>query len=68
MFSVLCRKPQEKLKKMSGFTKAYLQGSDNFRTCAVADHDKSKMHVQAVNEGKYIESTKRGEQYRPALV
>ena len=68
MFCVVCRKHQEKLEKMSGFTEAFIQESDNFKKSALSDHDKSKMHVQAVNEGKFIESTKRGEQYRPAPV
>ena len=66
MFCVVCKKHQEKLKKMSGFTKEYLQRSDNFKTSALSDHDKSKMHMQAVNIDKYIKITKCGEQYRPA--
>ena len=61
MFCVVCRKHQEKLKKMYGFTETFIQGSDNFKTFAPSDHDESKMHVRAVNEGKYIESTERGE-------
>ena len=67
MFCVVCRKHQEKLKTMSGFTKAFMQGRDNFKTSALSDHDKSKINVEAVNEGKYIEKKKRGEQYCPAL-
>ena len=34
----------------SGFTEAFIQGSDNFKTSALSDHHKSKMHMQAVNE------------------
>ena len=61
MFCELCRKHREKLKNMSGFTEAFMQGSDQFKTSALSDHDKSKIHMQAVNEGEYIENTKRGE-------
>ena len=50
MFCVVCRKQQEKLKKMYGFTETFIQGSDNFKTFAPSDHDESKMHVRAVNE------------------
>ena len=66
LFCVLCRKREEKLKKMFGFTEKFIQGSDKFEISAVSDHDKSKMHVQAVIEGKYIASTKRGDQLHPA--
>ena len=66
MFCVVCKKHQKKLKKMPGFTEAFIQGSGNFKASALSDHDESKMHVQAVNEGKFIESTKRGEQHRLA--
>ena len=62
MFSVVCRKDQEKLKKMSGFTEALIQGSDNLKTFALSDHDKSKMCRQTVNQGKYIKSRKHGNQ------
>ena len=54
MFCVVFRKHQEKLKKILGFTKAFIQGSDNFKTSGLSDHDKSRMQVQAINEGKYI--------------
>ena len=54
------RKHQEKLKRMPGFTEA-LKGSDNFKTFDLSNHDKSKMHVQAINEDKYIRSTKHGQ-------
>ena len=54
MFCVVCRKHQEKLKKMLGFTLAFIQGSDNFKASGLSDHDKSKMQVQTINEGKYI--------------
>ena len=62
--------PQEtpkKMKKMLGFTEAFLPGSDNFKTSGLSDHDKSKMQVQAINKGKYIKRTKRGENYYPTL-
>ena len=64
MFGVVCKKHQEKLKKMSGFTEAFIQESDNFNTSALLDHSKSKMHAQAINESKYVQSTKHEEQYR----
>lgn len=51
---------------MFGFTEKFIQGSDKFEIFAVSDHDKSNMHVQAVIEGKYIASTKRGDQLHPA--
>ena len=54
MFCVVFRKHQEKLKKILGFTMAFIQGSDNFKTSGLSDHDKSRMQVQAINEGKYI--------------
>ena len=63
---VLCclQETPRKTEKMSGFTEAFIQGSDNFKTFALSYRDKSKMHVQAINEGNCIESTKRAEQYR----
>ena len=44
-----------------------LQGSNNFKTSGLSDYDKNKVQVQAINEGKYIKSTKRGEHYHPTL-
>ena len=40
MFRVVCRKHQERLKKMIGFTETFIQGSDNFKTSRLSDHDK----------------------------
>ena len=39
MFYVFCRKHQEKLKKI-GFAEAFIQGSDNFKTFVLSDHEK----------------------------
>ena len=47
---------------MSAFTETFTQGSHNFKTSALSDHDKSKMHVQTVNESKFIKSTQHGQQ------
>ena len=57
----------ENLKNMSGFTEAFIQGSDNLKTSALPHHDKSKLQVQAINKGKYIESTRCGEHYHLTL-
>ena len=54
-----------KTEKMPGFTEAFIQDSDNFKTSALSDHDKSKMQV--INKGKYVESAKREEHYHPTL-
>ena len=66
MLCVFCRKQLEKLKKMSGFTEVFIRGSDNFKISALSDHIKSKIHVQAVNEGKFIEIIKHRKQHHPA--
>ena len=50
----LCCLHQEKLKKMLGLTVAFIQGSGNFKTSGLSDHDKNKMQVQAIIEGTYI--------------
>ena len=63
MFYVVCRKHQEKLKKMSGFTEVFIQRSGNFKTSSLSDHDKSKMLMPAANKDKYIKHTKPEEQY-----
>ena len=39
MFYVFCRKHQEKLEKI-GFTEAFIQGSGNFKTFVLSDHEK----------------------------
>ena len=44
MFCAVCRKHQAKLKKMSGFPEAFTKGNENFKTSALSDHGKSKMH------------------------
>ena len=51
-FWCFLQETQEKLKKMLGFTEVFIQGSDNFKTSALSDHDKSKMLVQAINDSK----------------
>ena len=53
---------------MSSFTEAFTQGSHNFKTSPLSDHDQSKMHVQTANESTFIKSTKHGEQQCPAPV
>ena len=63
--SVLSARNTKKNWKNAGLIEAFIQGSDNFKTFDLPDRDKSKMHVQVINEGNYIESTKRAEQYRP---
>ena len=52
---------------MPGFTEAFIQWSDNFKTSALSDHDKSKMQVRAINKGKYTESTKQQQHYHANL-
>ena len=56
MICGFCRKRQEKPEKMPGFTEAFIQVSGNLKTSGLSDHDKSKMQVQAINEGKYIKN------------
>ena len=34
---------KKKMKKMLGFTEAFIPGSGNFKTSGLSDHDKSKM-------------------------
>ena len=63
--SVLSARNTKKNWKNAGLIEAFIQGSDNFKTFDLPDRDKSKMHVQVINEGNYIESTNRAEQYRP---
>ena len=58
---------QEKLKKVVGFTEVFIQGTGNFKTSGLSDHDKSKMQVQAINSSESIKSIKRGEHYHPTL-
>ena len=41
-------------KKMLGLTVAFIQGSGNFKTSGLSDHDKNKMQVQGIIEGTYI--------------
>ena len=48
---------QKTKKKMLGFTEAYMEEHDNFKTSGLSDHDKSKKKVQVINEVKYIKST-----------
>ena len=43
MFCVVCRKHQERLKKMSGFTKTFIKGSNNFKTSGLSNYDKMPM-------------------------
>ena len=38
-----CRKHQERLKKMTGFTETIIQGSSDFRASGLSDHDKIPM-------------------------
>ena len=65
LFCVVCRKRQEKM--MIGFTEVFTNGSDNFKTSDLSNHDKSKMKMQTINEGTYIKCTKRGKHYHPTL-
>ena len=48
---------------MSGFTEPFIQDSDNFKTSALSHHDTSRLHEQAINEGKYMESTEHEKHY-----
>ena len=43
IFCVVCRKHQERLKKMTCFTETIIQGSSNFRASGLSDHDKIPM-------------------------
>ena len=65
LFCVVRRKCQEKM--IIGFTEVFTNGSDNFKTSGLSNHDKSKMKMQTINKGKYIKCTKRGKHYHPPL-
>ena len=43
MFCGVCRKHQERLKKMTSFAETIIQWSSNFRAYGLSDHDKIPM-------------------------
>ena len=43
LFCVVCRKHQERLKKMTGFTETFVQESKNFKASGLSDHNKMLM-------------------------
>ena len=43
LFCVVCRKHQERLKKMTGFTETFVQENKNFKASGLSDHNKMLM-------------------------
>ena len=68
MLCKVCKKYEERLKTMPGYSSKFVKGSQNFKTIALSDHQSSKTHKEAVVIKLHNEATQRGEQYRPPNV
>ena len=59
-----CTKYQQRISSTKGFSRKFIDGSNNFKSTRKYEHEESKPHKTAKRCKEYVEAKERGETYR----